>query len=241
MMWDKCKSVGGVIFGLFGLMASIATILGYLSITPDQAASLLGHAFLLAAPAITFACGAIAGWGFTKQASDKKARELEAANAVELDEMKSAHAAEATALKTAHAEEVAELNERHAAEVAEKDAEIDRLKSKPAAAGQEERQTAGPSLDAIMALSQRGAAGVLDAVRRLDDGERYVKFGDRVEDSLWLIGNSNGMIKRHVTYFNGYHSKRNEYYVAPEWAAFLAIPENRKALEAMAFCSDWSS
>ena len=235
-MWDKCKSVGGVIFGLFGLMASIATILGYLSITPDQAASLLGHAFLLAAPAITFACGAIAGWGFTKQASDKKARELEAANAVELDEMKSAHAAEATALKTAHAEEVAELNERHAAEVAEKDAEIASLKSDRDTAG---RQTVEPSLDAIMSLSQLAAAGVLDAMERLDAGERYVKFGDRIEDSLWLIGNSKGIIERHATYFNGYHSTRNEYCVTPEWAAFLSIPENRKALERMAFCATW--
>lgn len=238
-MWEKCKGVGGAICGSFGLVVSIATILGYLSITPDQAASFLGHAFLLAAPAITFACGAIAGWGFTKQASDKKARELEAVHAAELDEMKSAHAAEATALKAAHAEEVAELNVTHAAEIAEKDAEIARLKSDHDTAEQAGRQTAEPSLDAIMSLSQRAAAGVLDALRRLDDGERYVRFGDRIEDSLWLIGNSNGMIERHVTYFNGYHSRRDEYFVVPEWAAFLSIPENRKALERMAFCSRW--
>lgn len=234
-MWEKCKGVGGAICGSFGLVASIATILGYLSITPDQAASFLGHAFLLAAPAITFACGAIAGWGFTKQASDKKAREFEAVHAGKLDEMKSAHAAEATALKAAHAEEVAELNVTHAAEIAEKDAEIARLKSDHDAPPERPE----PSLDAIMALSQRAAAGVLDALRRLDDGERYVRFGDHIEDSLWLIGNSNGMIERHVTYFNGYHSRRDEYFVVPEWAAFLSIPENRKALERMAFCSRW--
>lgn len=135
-----------------------------------------------------------------------------------------------------HAEEVAELNERHAAEVAEKDAEIARLKSDRDTAGQ---QTAEPSLDAIMSLSQLAAAGVLDAMERLDAGEKYVKFGDRIEDSLWLIRNSNGMIERHVTYFNGYHSRRDEYFVVPEWAAFLSIPENRKALERMAFCSRW--
>lgn len=146
---------------------------------------------------------------------------------------------EQDSLKTAHAEEIAELNEKHAAEIAEKDAEIDRLKRDHDTAEQAGRQTAEPSLDAIMSLSQRAAAGVLDAMKKLDAGEKYVKFGDRIEDSLWLIRNSNGMIERHVTYFNGYHSRRDEYFVVPEWAAFLSIPENRKALERMAFCSRW--
>ena len=207
------KDWGNLFFDVLFGAASI-----YLDHTA-QLNALFGDLYPVLQPALFIVIGVAIGWNLSKRRCHRN-----------LDSLTAAHAAEIERIR-------ADYEKR----LSEKDAEIDRLKSKPAAAGQEEQQTAGPSLDAIMALSQRGAAGVLDAVRRLDDGERYVKFGDRVEDSLWLIGNSNGMITRHVTYFNGYHSKRNEYYVAPEWAAFLAIPENRKALEAMAFCSDWSS
>ena len=194
-------------------------LFGAASIYLDHTAqlnALFGDLYPVLQPALFIVIGVAIGWNLSKRRCHRNLDSLTAAHAVEIERIR------------------ADYEKR----LSEKDAEIDRLKSDHAPA---EQKTDGPSLDAIMSLSRLAAAGVLDAVRRLEAGEKYVKFGDRVEDSLWLIGNSNGMIKRHVTYFNGYHSKRNEYYVAPEWAAFLAIPENRKALEAMAFCSDWSS
>ena len=60
------KGAYGVV-GFVALLANIATILGYIRINPADATDVIVRAFWLVAPAITFVCGCVAGWGFTRQ------------------------------------------------------------------------------------------------------------------------------------------------------------------------------
>ena len=79
-MWEKIKSAGTLICGAFGLLASLATIFGYVGIGPAEAADGLGRIFFLSAPLMTFCCGAVSGWGFTRRWADRELSEREAEN-----------------------------------------------------------------------------------------------------------------------------------------------------------------
>lgn len=96
-----------------------------------------------------------------------------------------------------------------------------------------------PSISALISIGQYYAAGVLDALRRTDAGEGYIGFGENVEASLDLIKHSNGIIARVETSFMGCRSSEDKYYVTSEWAAFLALPDNRRALEKLAGDTGW--
>lgn len=60
------KFAYGVV-GSVALLANVATILGYIKIDPADATDAAARAFWLVAPAVTFVCGCVAGWGFTRQ------------------------------------------------------------------------------------------------------------------------------------------------------------------------------
>ena len=69
-MRSPLKAFGKVAYGVVGsvaLLANVATILGYIRIDPADATDAAARAFWLVAPAVTFACGCVAGWGFTRQ------------------------------------------------------------------------------------------------------------------------------------------------------------------------------
>lgn len=69
-MRSPLRVFGKFAYGVVGsvaLLANVATILGYIKIDPADATNAAARAFWLVAPVVTFVCGCIAGWGFTRQ------------------------------------------------------------------------------------------------------------------------------------------------------------------------------
>lgn len=234
-MWGRFKAAGAFLCGLFGILGSLATILGYLNIRPLDAAAGLGRLFLISAPLLTFLCGALSGWGFTKRWADRKL----AARDAEADMAARRHDAELERIKSEHALETQRLMAEHAMEKADGPARVANGPRDSAGREQRGQRIPEPSISALISIGQHCAAGVLDALRRTDEGERYIGFGDNIEASLDLIKHSNGIIARLETSFMGCRSSEDKYYVTPEWAAFLALPDNRRALEELAGDAWW--
>lgn len=234
-MWGKIKAAGAFLCGLFGILASLASILGYLEIRPLDAAAGLERLFLMSAPLLTFLCGALSGWGFTKRWADRKL----AAREAEADLAASRHDAELERIKSEHALETERIMAEHAGKKADGSAREAKDPQDAACREQRGQRISEPSISALIPIGQYYAAGVLDALRRTDAGERYIGFGENVEASLDLIKHSNGIIARVETSFMGHRSSEDKYYVTSEWAAFLALPDNRRALEKLAGDAWW--
>lgn len=89
------------IVGAVAFVGNVATILGYLKIDPSTATDAASRIFWMCAPAISFACGCVSGWGFTRQWSNHKLK-----NAAE------EHEKEVSEIRTAHEAEISKLNEK---------------------------------------------------------------------------------------------------------------------------------
>lgn len=95
------KTFWAGIVGAVAFVGSVATILEYLKIDPATATDAASRIFWMCAPAISFACGCVSGWGFTKQWSDHRLKAAVEEHEKEVSKIRSELNAEISGLKDA--------------------------------------------------------------------------------------------------------------------------------------------
>ena len=106
------KTFWAGIVGSVAFVGNVVTILGYLKIDPSTATDAASRIFWMCAPAISFACGCVSGWGFTRQWSDHKLKDAAEEHEKEVSEIRAAHEAEISNIRSGHEAEVSALNEK---------------------------------------------------------------------------------------------------------------------------------
>ena len=207
------KTVFAAAFAALGVLASLATILGYLKVDPSDATGTVGSALYLAAPAITFVGGALSGWGITKIWSDWKMAKKDA-------ELKKRPTQEdVNNLKKEHAEAIAKLKER--------------ISGPEDSSRKFQDQVRTPSgklccnMTAVRTLPTETVGAMLDAY---DHGGR-AELGGHEECVRRSIANEDGIFRLGTMWFNGMPGDPDgTYLLTNEWKSFM---DDHEVLAAM--------